>query len=396
MNAIKSLSSFVLAAGIIATGWYLRQRRDALRGPCPSQTSSIVSGIPNDKHILVEDVADHDLRTITQRKIKAELHCHLNGSVRRSTVSELIGNSEEADTDGIVHTIDDAFREFKRVYRAINSEKALRRIVRETLEDALNDNVRYLELRTTPRKLSDIPSRKDYVHIVVDEIRRFDRLNVQRPLQTFPDDTIAVRLILTVDRTQPPSLGDQTVDIALRYPEIVVGIDFAGNPTVGSFSDFVSVFTRAKGHGLFTTVHTSEIQGVEEETQAILEFRPNRIGHFLFPTEAQVSALIDRGISIEACPTSNICAISGKSPEDGNVDGHHIIKRFIRDSRGLLSINTDDPGVFGKTLSEEMFAVAKTFKLTREEIDRMLISGAKQAFLSLSERVALEQAILES
>ena len=116
----------------------------------------------------------------------------------------------------------------------------------------------------------------------------------------------------------------------------------------------------------------------------------------MFPTETQLSALIDRGISIEACPTSNICAISGKSPEDGNVDGHHIIKRFIRDSRGLLSINTDDPGVFGKTLSEEMFAVAKTFKLTREEIDRMLISGAKQAFLSLSERVALEQAILES
>lgn len=396
MNAIKSLSSFVLAAGIIATGWYLSRRRDSMSTSSAVPTPAMISGKPDGKLILVEDVTDHELRSITRRKIKAELHCHLNGSVRRSTVSELLNSSDDTETDGIVHSIDDAFREFKRVYLAVNSEKALRRIVRETLEDALDDNVRYLELRTTPRKLSDIASRKDYVQIVVDEIRRFDRLNVQRPIKTFPENSIAVRLILSVDRTQAVSIANQTVDIALRYPEIVVGIDFAGNPTVGTFADFVSVFARAKGHGLFTTVHTSEIQGVEDETQAILDFRPNRVGHFLFPTEEQVSALIERGISIEACPTSNICAISGKSPENGNVDGHHIIKRFIRDPRGLLSINTDDPGVFCKTLSEEMFAVAKTFKLSRGEIDRMFTASAQQAFLTPPERLALERAILES
>ena len=342
------------------------------------------------------DLSDLELRSNIRRKAKVELHCHLNGSVRAQTLRELLAESEDDVGDGIVHTIEDAFREFKRVYRAVNSESILRRVVRETLQDALADNVRYLELRTTPRKLADVPSRKDYVRIVVDEIKRFEHLNSQNPLKTFPENTIAVRIILTVDRSQPISSGDQTVDIALRFRDIVVGIDFAGNPSIGTFADFVPVFNRARGHGLFTTVHTSEIRGVEGETSAILEFKPNRVGHFLFPTEAQIQLLRKNSIGIEACPTSNICAISGKSPVDGNMDGHHIIERFIRDSGGIMSINTDDPGVFGKTLSEEMIAVAQTFKLNGGEIQNMLLAGAKQAFLSPPERESLASTILES
>ena len=395
MNAGKAISSIIVAASILATGWYFRNRK---RSPTGSRAASpsIESVITAAEVFKADDISDAELRGLIGMKPKVELHCHLNGSVRTATLDELLTGESGPSDDGIVHTIEDAFRQFKRVYQAINTEARLRRIVRETLEDAISDNIRYIELRTTPRKLDDVATRKEYVRIVVDEIGRFDRLNKQTPLKSFPAGTIAVRLILTIDRTQSVALAEQTVDIALRHRDIVVGIDFAGNPTIGTFAEFVSVFMRAKGHGLFTTVHTSEIRGVETETQAILDFGPHRVGHFLFPTEGQIQQLKESGIFIEACPTSNICAISGKSPPHGDVNGHHILDRFVRDPRLLLGINTDDPGVFGKSLSDELFAVAKTFKLTRKELDGLILNNAKHAFLSESERKYLVAALSNS
>jgi adenosine deaminase len=391
MPNARAVTSLVVAAGIFGLGWYLkRQRKSPIQSSAPSKSPSFRAAVD-----MSEDCTGNDLRAYIANKPKVELHCHLNGSVRRSTLNALL-EGEAQDGDGVVHTIEDAFREFKRVYRAINSERALRRIVRETLEDVLEDNIRYLELRTTPRKLQDVTSRREYVKIVIDEINSFPNLNRQKPLRSFPVDTIAVRLILTVDRSQPLAMGDQTIDIALRFPGMVVGIDFAGNPTVGRFSDFETVFQRAKGHGLYTTIHTSEIRDVEDETDAILEFRPNRIGHFLFPTQEQAQLVKDRGIFIESCPTSNICAISGKSPVHDDITGHSTLERFIRDPSDILSINTDDPGVFDKRLSEELFAVAKTFKLTKLDVHKLVMNSAKHAFLSTPEREALSKAINDS
>jgi adenosine deaminase len=318
---------------------------------------------------------------------KAELHCHLNGSVRPSTMAEL-GGDATTSTD-VVHTIEDAFRVFKKVYSVITTEAVLRRIVRETLEDARADNVVYLELRTTPRVLLDISTRREYVEVVIDEISKFHALNTSRPLVAFPEGTIAVRLILTIDRSKSLEDADETISMASAFRDVVVGIDFAGNPTIGSFSTFKDVFKRATSEGLFTTVHTSEITGVGAETDAILEFRPDRVGHFLFPTEAQVDKLVKSGIMIESCPSSNMCAITGKNPTDMCLDGHNTLGKFLHMGHPIVSINTDDPGVFGKNLSDELFAVAKTFALKEHEVRQLIRSSGEHAFLHSAERSAL-------
>lgn len=326
---------------------------------------------------------------------KVDLHCHLNGSVRKSTLSELLGSSVDLDTKH-VHTIEDAFTEFKKVYDVVNSQAILRRIVRETLSDAKADNVLYLELRTTPRKLSDVPSTKDYVRIVVDEISNFPHLNRLKPITSFPRGKIAVRLILTVDRAQPLSIAEQTVDIALRFPGIVVGIDFAGDPSVGSFEEFVPVFERARGHGLSTTIHTSEISGAEKDTEVILNFKPNRIGHFLFPTDDQISKAMSYGIGIESCPTSNMCALYGSFPVDGCFENHSIMGKFIRHPSGIISINTDDPGIFDVKLSDELFAVGNSFRLNLKELKCVILNSARQSFLDKGEKDALVESLAMS
>ena len=60
----------------------------------------------------------------------------------------------------------------------------------------------------------------------------------------------------------------------------------------------------------------------------------------------------------------------------------------------MISICTDDPGVFDVSLSDELFAVAKTFKLNKKEIDRMILAPTKHAFLSKAEREVLASSII--
>ena len=386
----REVASFLIVTSIVSLGILLRKISK------PRVASSINARDPSSlvHQRLIESV--ESCAETSRSKISAfgkiELHCHLNGSVRMETLREILGSW---DGPTVVHSINDAFDVFKKVYEAVNSQSVLRRIVRELLTDAVADNVRYLELRTTPRKLSDVSSHKEYVKIVVDEISRFPGLNRQKPLASFPNGKIAVRLILTINRSEPIALAEQTIDIALRFPGLVVGIDFAGNPSKGTFEDFIPAFERARGHGLFTTVHTSEIRGVDKETDAILDFKPNRMGHFLFPTEEQIQKALHRGISIESCPTSNMCAINGVAPVDGRIEGHGIIERFVRHQPGVISINTDDPRVFGVNLSDELFTVANSFNLSAKEISVLIMNSAQQAFLSKPEREALLESLVK-
>jgi adenosine deaminase len=380
----RPIGSICIAFTLIGLGILLRRQRNRTEDTFSYQAvHSVASGRSSSKPKQGYDW----IRTVA----KAELHCHLNGTVRKATLRDLLGAiSSHSD---VVHTIEDAFREFKRVYSAVDSEVSLRRIVKECLQDSVSDNIRYLELRTTPRKLGDVASRRDYVRIVVEEIENFEHVVRERPFVELPQGKIAVRLILTIDRTQSIDIAEQTVDIALRFPGIVVGIDFAGNPTQGSFSDFIDVFSRARGHGLFTTVHTSEIRDVEQETDAILRFGPDRMGHFLFPTEEQFLKAIEGGIAIESCPTSNICAISGKSPLDRIITDHSTLKRLLKDKSGAISINTDDPGVFEANLSDELIAVSTSFDLNHEDIVSLIQAPARHAFVSKQEREILRQTL---
>jgi adenosine deaminase len=389
----RALAGAVFVSSAIAAG-YLVSRWRRGRNPSP-QSSSIRNEDIGQPLIEAISFEPEEIERYIKSSPKAELHCHLNGSVRIETLKELLGDSA-IPGDGVVHSIEDAFVMFKLVYKAVDTELWLRRIVRECLEDAVLDNVCYLELRTTPRKMSDVLSRREYVKIVTDEIGKFPLINNQRPLTSFPTGKVAVRLILTIDRSQPVSVAEQTVDIALKFPDWVVGVDFAGNPTVGQFQEFRSVFERARGHGLFTTVHTSEIRGVEEETSSILDFKPNRMGHFLFPTDSQIEEAIRKGIFIESCPTSNMCAISGKSPVDGDMNGHSMLDFFVRNRSNLFSINTDDPGVFSVRLSDEVFSVARTFKLNTVRVREILTAAASHAFLPRAERDVLVSTILNA
>lgn len=138
--------------------------------------------------------------------------------------------------------------------RVVSDLPAVRRIAVEALQDMRRHNVRYAELRTTPRPLPDGTSRREYIETVLQVFREFET----NQARCSEDDsskfchgqdggngspTLIPRLLLSVDRGRSVEEAMEVAELAvqLRLAEwrpYVVGVDFSGNPTKGAFEDF--------------------------------------------------------------------------------------------------------------------------------------------------------------
>lgn len=359
---------------------------------------------------------------------KIELHAHLHGSVRETTLLHLLETQNTLDDDtrrlllkNEERNLEDCFRMFKALHRAVQSEAALRRIVKECLDDFDAENCVYLELRSTPRRLSaDDVDERGYVRIVLDEIEEWRSKHSATRMSD--DDVMDVRLLLSIDRSGTMEDGMRTVEMAHQYwwrakessdgdnsDPIVVGIDLGGNPTVGT-GEFVSRFQpclqRARELGMPVSVHTAEVWH-EQELCDILKFWPDRIGHLVcisndllqkhFLNKYDVSSSPQSSMpTIEICLTSNSktrpelydchslekadncpdgCALSKSEwPCDASFlpiclcgFRQHPLAELIRTSYPIC-LCTDDRGVFQNTLSDEYFKAAQAFHLSLDDL----------------------------
>lgn len=128
---------------------------------------------------------------------------------------------------------------------------AVKRIAREALEDMQRNNVRYAELRTTPRPLADGTTRRDYIVSVLRVFREFESSQAAGHLgadggggEPLLGGRLIPRLLVSVDRSKSTTeaMGVAELAVELRANEewrsFVLGLDFSGNPTKGSFKDF--------------------------------------------------------------------------------------------------------------------------------------------------------------
>lgn len=136
------------------------------------------------------------------------------------------------------------------VERVVTDLAAVRRITTEALQDMSQDNVRYAELRTTPRPLPDGTTRETYIKTVLQQLRIFEKEN-SRATEEDSDEASTVkrallipRLLLSVDRSRGVDEAMKVVELALSLKEhdewgdYILGMDFSGNPTKGLFQDF--------------------------------------------------------------------------------------------------------------------------------------------------------------
>lgn len=137
--------------------------------------------------------------------------------------------------------------------------------------------------------------------------------------------------------------------------------------------------------GLKVTVHCGEAisEKSNRETEAVLRFRPDRLGHALLVPDVLRPLMSQLRIPVECCPTSNVMTLELATHFDGNlVEGlkrHPQLEHWI-ESDHPLSISTDDSGVFHTNASQELLLLASAWNLCQDRIRRLVLQSLKHAF----------------
>jgi adenosine deaminase len=319
---------------------------------------------------------------------KVDLHRHLEGAIRISTLLELARSFEitlplQPDLHSLVQmqpeegqNFSNFLAKFSTLRLFYRTPEIIRRIAYEAVADAAADHVLHLELIFTPVALS--------------RARGFDMGEVmdwvaESALQAGRDFGISIRLIASVNRHEPVKLAEETARLAAeRISGGIVGLNLAGNEAEFSALPFADVFRQAKKAGLAISVHAGEWGGAANVLEALEELQADRIGHGVRILEdPQVVALaLQKRTAFEVCLTSNF--------QTGSITDLklHPISKML-ESGLIVTINTDDPSISQIALSDEYRLVLETLGLKRETLNGCIRAAAKAAFLPADEKVHL-------
>jgi len=331
----------------------------------------------------VTPISDALLRRIP----KAELHCHLDGSVRPTTLLDL-GREygvpmPETSAKALAHHmyvrdarhLEDYLTRFDVTLGVMQSERALERISFELGEDAAADGVRYIEVRFAP--VLNQRWGMSLEEAVEASLRGLARAQAAHG--------IVGRIIVCGLRHLSPDVSLELARLAVAFQgKGVVGFDLAGGEAGHPASAHRAAFLHAREHGMFCTCHAGEGAGPESVADAVHVCGAQRIGHGtrLIEDPRLTDELAKNGIAIEACLTSNVQTHAAKDYES-----HPLRAYFERGMR--VTLNTDNRLMSGTTLIAEYAHAAKELEFSLDELCTLARNGFESAFLPDDERRAL-------
>jgi adenosine deaminase len=318
---------------------------------------------------------------------KAELHCHLDGSVRPETLLDLAREyrvpmpKQTAEELAEVMRADDAkdledyLRLFDVTVSVMQTADALERIAYELAEDAAEDGVRYIEVRNAP--ILNVVQGLTLVEAVEAPLRGLRRAE--------NDFGITGRFIIVALRQFPSEHSIEMAKLAVEFRnDGVVAFDLAGGEKGNPASLHAEAFRYAREHNLAVTVHAGEGDGPESIRQAVHICGANRIGHGtrLIEDPDLTQYVNDRRIALEVCLTSNVQTRVADSYAT------HPFREYF--DRGLnVTLNTDNRLMSATTLTDEYVYAAEHMGFTMDELAGIALNGFESAFLPWEERVML-------
>lgn len=318
---------------------------------------------------------------------KAELHVHLDGSLRPGTLLELAAAAGRelpaADPERLRQymRVEDArdlaeyLARFALTIQVLQSPEALERVAYEMVRDAAADGVRYLEVRYCPAL-----SREG--GLTLDQVIAAERRGLLRGEEETGTRTAIINCTL---RHLDPTLSEEIAEASVRNRhQGVVGFDIAGGEATHTALPHRHACEIASRGGLGVTVHAGEAAGPESVAEAIFECRADRIGHGtrLIDDSALTAYVRDHQIPVEMCLTSNRQTRAVPSL------AAHPLRRLL--DQGLaVTLSTDNWLMSDVTLSGEYALAASQFGLTPVEIRQLVLNAVNAAFLPLPERRAL-------
>ena len=326
-------------------------------------------------------------RELLRRLPKAELHCHLDGSIRPATLLDLAreyraelprATPEELRQFMIVRdarNLEDYLARFDITLAVMQRREALERIAFELAEDAHREGVLYLETRFSPvLNIREGLELHDAVEAVARGLARAER-----------ELGIVGRVIVCSLRHLDPGVSLELARLAVAYRDRgVAGFDLAGGEAGHPASRHVGAFDYARSHDLACTCHAGEGDGASSIREAIHTCGANRVGHGtrLFEDRSLMEYVNDRRIPVEVCITSNV-----QTRAAGSVETHPV--RQYYDAGLNVVLNTDNRLMSGITLTDEYERAAAALGFTLPQLARIALNGFESAFLHWPERQRL-------
>jgi adenosine deaminase len=384
-------------------------------------------------------------RALLEALPKTDLHVHLDGSLRLSTLIELAGERGVAlpsqTEQGLRDTV---FREsydslssylagFAYTCAVLQDAEALERVAYELAWDNLNEGVRYVEVRFAPQLHMHGGFGFEGVITAVD--RGLRRARSEHEAQCAPGEPgFRYGIIVCALRMFQPGFSAayrqlcealsesdkmalygeaalQLVRAAVRLRDEhglpIVAFDLAGHEAGFPASHFSGAFDHAHESFLKKTVHAGEAYGAESIYQAISLLHADRIGHgyHLFSAdkvgdgvgdkerycEDLAEYIADRRITIEVCITSNLQT----NPDIGGVENHAFQKMLNRNLSATLC--TDNRLVSHTTVTREYELATQAFDMTPAQLRNTIIYGFKRSFFpgSYGEKRAYVRTVID-
>ena len=303
---------------------------------------------------------------------KAELHLHLEGAIEPATLQELREQHGDRTTDNeaeqlyLYQDFPGFLLAFKNITEHLRTPEDYELITYRLMQRLKEENILHAEV---------------YVSVGVCLWRKQDFAAIFEGLdrgRARGDRDFGISLLWIFDAVRQFGVEEaqRVFELAVRYQDrCVIGVGIGGDEQKGPPELFRSVYGYAADNGLRLTAHAGET-GPAESIWGALNLHAERIGHGVAAAQDPdlIEELAYRQIPIEICLTSNLRTGVCKAI------GEHPAKSYF-DQGIMITLNTDDPSMFGTTLSREYQLAQDTFNFTDEHLRELARNSFEASFL---------------
>ena len=312
---------------------------------------------------------------------KVELHLHLEGAIPYPALWDLVrkygGDPSVPDLTALKQKF--VFRDFPHFIdtwmwknQFLREYEDFTFIAEAVARDLASQNVRYVEAFYSP---PDFACHGLHTQPLTAAICT--------GLNRVPE--IEIALVADLVRDFGPQNGAKTLaELREVRDQGVIGIGIGGSEQSHPPEPFADVYEEARRLGFHTSAHAGEAAGAESVWGALRALRAERIGHGTRAEEdpALLDYLAEHAIPLEMCPLSNVR--TGVVP---SIEVHPVRRHF---ERGILvTVNTDDPKMFGNTLAEEYALLVEKLGFTHDDVQTVILNGIRASWLSEPRKQAL-------
>lgn len=320
---------------------------------------------------------------------KIELHCHLDGSVDIFTLKNLADKAKkDLTTEQIIkeviapkpcQNLTEYLRCFPLTTSLLQSEKEMILAVLSIAKQAVEENVKYIELRFSPEFIS-------HANFSMEQVVNSAIIGKDYA-ETIYD--IKIGLILCLMRGRNDETNFEVIELAKKYYPKISALDLAGDETKYPMPLYKEMFERISFYNIPFTIHAGETGSLENIKEAI-SFGAKRIGHGIALAKDLNFAdeIIKNNITLEMCPSCNIQTRASSAWEV------YPLKTFF-DKGVAITINTDNRTVSDTTLTNEFIAIdSHIMPLTLKDYKTLTMNALNAAFLNDLEKNKIEQKII--